>query len=202
MWDVAAATDACLQFTVPQSSLCCQQSLHACTSFKWPSIAISHKAHLRQLEIPIPGIETHSTCAVASCCVFAKLYRFVLSRVSVFAYVLAAAGCWLLAVDRLVNNKHQVLHAAGAAFVLQPPGRRFLFLSSQARSIVHSSTWPIVSAVVGFVSCRVLQLFRISCVSLHLPASPAAARCAYCFDSFCQIYIKFITAHASKSQDS
>lgn len=165
MWDVASAA--------PQSS---QQSLHVL------QVAEQRNQSPGALR---SGNRRHSTCAVASCCVFAKLYQFVLSCVLACKQQTPGAAC----------------SRRCAPFVLQPSGRRFLFLSSQARAIVQSSTWSIVSAVVGFVSCRVLQLFRISCVSLHLAASPAAACCAYCFDSLCQIYIKFITTHASQSPD-
>lgn len=113
---------------------------------------------------------------------------------------------------------------------MQPPCRHFLFLSSlkspskssgpshcccvlraAAASIVHSSTWPIVQAVVAVVSCRVLQLFRPSVRVLAFarplvrpsarPPVRQSASPAHCFDSYCQIYIKFITTHVVSTRE-
>lgn len=109
-------------------------------------------------------------------------------------------------------GKHQVLHAAALpAFLIlirpqvseQVERAKSLLLRAAAASIVHSSTWPIVQAVVAVVSCRVLQLFRpfVRVLAFARPLVRPSSSPAHCFDSYCQIYIKFITTHVVSTKE-
>lgn len=119
---------------------------------------------------------------VASCCVFAKLYRFVVSFSS-------------------------LLSLANTRCCMQPPRRHFLFLSTKSSGPSRCAACcmlPLSSRVLGPLSglssvscpaaCCNCFAFR-ACPCIRQAASPGSA---HCFDSFCQIYIKFITTHVSQ----
>lgn len=93
---------------------------------------------------------------------------------------------------------------------MQPPRRHFLFLSTKSSGpsrcdcCAACCMLPLSSRVLGPLSglssvscpaaCCNCFAYR-ACPCIRQAASPGSA---HCFDSFCQIYIKFITTHVSQ----